>query len=92
MAVIAMLGQPDTAENREAVVGLLFGMRDWLLQAAPSTGPPGRCMPWPKRSSFDAFDLLQEYARAARRRDAGNPSWRFYDIVARTRGQWDGCR
>jgi cellulose synthase operon protein C len=88
LAVIAMLGQPDTAENRKAVVGLLFGMRNWLLQAAPFDWPAGEVHALAETFiRFDAFDLLQEYARAARRRDAGNPSWRFYDIVARTRGQ-----
>src|SRR5204862_358499 len=35
---------------------------------------------------FDAFDLLAEYARAARRREPGNPTWRFHEIIARTRG------
>ena len=88
LAVIAMLGQPDTAENRQAVVGLLFGMQDWLLrEPLPSTGPPEVHALAETFIRFDAFDLLQEYARAARRRDAGSPSWRFYDIVARTRGQ-----
>jgi hypothetical protein len=38
---------------------------------------------------FDAFDLLGEYARAARRREPTNPAGRFHEIVARTRGNSD---
>jgi hypothetical protein len=38
---------------------------------------------------FDAFDLLQDYAQAARRRDPANLAWRFHAIVARTKGNAD---
>ena len=49
----------DTAENRKAVVGLLFGMRDWLLQAALFDWPAGEVHALAETFiRFDAFDLL----------------------------------
>ena len=93
MAVIAMLGQPDTAENRKAVVGLLFGMRDWLLQAAPFDWPAGRCMPWPKRSSASMRSTSCRSMRA--RRVGGTPATQAGGSTTSSPvpvAKWDGCR
>ena len=93
MAVIAMLGQPDTAENRKAVVGLLFGMRDWLLQAAPLRLARQEVHALAETFiRFDAFDLLQEYARAARRRDAATQAGGSTTSSPVPVAKWDGCR
>jgi hypothetical protein len=62
-------------------------MRAWLLEAA--------VFDWSEAEfhalaeilvRFDAFGLLRDYVLAARARDLANPVWRFYEIVARTRG------
>ena len=90
MAVIAALAQPEATENKKAVASLLLGMRAWLLQAATFDWPPTEFQTLAETlARFEAFDLLQEYARAARRRDRTNPIWRFHEIVARTRGNAD---
>jgi hypothetical protein len=71
----------------EGVASLLLGMRAWLLQAAAIDWPPAEFQALAEMlARFDAFDLLAEYARAARRREPGNPTWRFHEIIARTRG------
>jgi tetratricopeptide (TPR) repeat protein len=90
MAIVSALGQPEAGENKRAVSGLLLGMRAWLLQAAAIDWLPGEFQALTETlARFDAFDLLQEYARAARRREPANPIWRFHEIVARTRGDAD---
>jgi cellulose synthase operon protein C len=87
MAIVSALGQPDTGENKRAVASLLLGMRAWLLQAAVIDWLPAEFQALAEiLARFDAFDVLAEYARTARRREPGNPIWRFHEIVARTRG------
>src|SRR5271166_247272 len=82
--------RPEAVENKRVVAGLLPGLRAWLLQAAAFNWSEAEFQAVAETlARFDAFDLLQEYARAARRRDPANPAWRFHDIVARTRGNAD---
>ena len=88
MAIVTALGQPEAAENKRAVSGLLPGMHAWLLQAAAFDWSPAEFHALAEALvRFDAFDLLGEYARAARRREPANLIWRFHEIVARTRGE-----
>jgi hypothetical protein len=88
MAIVAALGQPEAAENKRTVSGLLPGMHAWLLQAAAFDWSPAEFHALAEALvRFDAFDLLGEYARAARRREPANLIWRFHEIVARTRGE-----
>jgi tetratricopeptide (TPR) repeat protein len=87
MAIVAATGQPEAAENKKAVASLLLGMRSWFQRAA--------ALDW-KPAEFEAvaemltrcgsYDLLRDYAEAARLGDAANPAWRFHAIVARTQG------
>jgi hypothetical protein len=67
-----------------------LGLRAWLLQGADFDWPDEEFQALAEAlARFEAFDLLQDYARAARRRDPTNPAWRFHDIVARTKGNAD---
>jgi tetratricopeptide (TPR) repeat protein len=86
MAIVSALGQPAASEKR-AVASLLLGMRAWLQQAAVIDWLPAEFQAIAEiLVRFDAFDVVAEYARTARRREPGNPIWRFHEIVARTRG------
>jgi len=88
LAVASALGQVEAGEARRVVPGLLLQLRAWLLQGAGIAWSPAefqvladmfvRC---------DAYELLEAYARAARRREPANPDWRFHEIVGRTRGR-----
>ena len=90
MAIISALGQPEAAESKQTVMRLLMGIRTWLLQAADFAWSEAEFQALAEGFlRFEAFDLLQDYVRAARKRDAANPMLRFYDIVARTRGNAD---
>jgi cellulose synthase operon protein C len=87
LSVMTALGQPEATANRKAVASLLLGMRPWLLHAAAFDWLPAEFHVLAETfARFEAFNLLQEYARAARQRDVTNSTWRFYEIVARTRG------
>jgi hypothetical protein len=90
MAIVSAIGRPEAGENKRAVAGLLLSMRTWLLQAAAFDWPDAEFHTLAEAlARFEAFDLLQDYARAARQRDPTNPIWRFHDIVARTKGNAD---
>ena len=74
MAIVAALGQPEAAENKRTVAGLLPGMQAWLLQAAAIDWSPAEFQALAETLvRFEAFDLLRDYARAARRREPANP-------------------
>jgi hypothetical protein len=90
MAVIAALGQPEVVENKRAAVGLMPGMRAWLTQAAALDWPAAEFQALAETlARFDAFDLLGDYARAARRREPTNPTARLHELIARTKGDSD---
>lgn len=90
MAVVSALGRPEVGENKRAVAGLLPGMRPWLQRGA---GIDWSAAEFQALSDvlvrFEAFDVLAEFAQAARRREPTNPAWRFQEIVARTRNNPD---
>ncbi len=87
MAVASALGQTEAGENKRAVSSLLLGMHAWLLQGAGIVWSPAEFQALADVFvRFDAFELLRDYARAARGREPANPEWRFHEIVARTRG------
>jgi cellulose synthase operon protein C len=86
MAIVGALCQPEAGENKRPVAGLLVGMRAWLQRAAAIDWSPAEFQAVAETlARFEAFDLLQDYAHAARQRDPTNPAWRFHEIVARTR-------
>jgi tetratricopeptide (TPR) repeat protein len=90
MTIVSILGQPEARENKRVVAGLLTGLQAWLEQAADLDWPDAEFHTLGETlARFEAFELLEAYARAARKRDPGNQTWRFHHIVARTRGKAD---
>jgi len=90
MTIVTALGQPEAREAKWAVAGLLLGTQAWLLQAADFDWSPAEFQALAEvLVRFEAFDLLQQYARAGRYRESTNPIWRFHEIVARTGGEAD---
>jgi tetratricopeptide (TPR) repeat protein len=87
LAVASALGQVEAGETRRAVPGLLLQLRAWLLQGAGIAWSPAEFQILADMFvRGDAYELLETYARAARRREPANPEWRFHEIVGRTRG------
>jgi hypothetical protein len=90
MAVVAALGQPEAGENKKAVASRLQGLRPWLQQGAAIDWKPSEFQAMAEMlARFEAYDLLRDYARAARQRDPANSVWRFHEIVGRTQGKAD---
>jgi cellulose synthase operon protein C len=88
LAIVATLAQPEAGECKGAVASLLVGMRAWFRQGASLDWSPAEFEAVADMlSRFDAFDLLRDYAQAARKRTPANPAWRYHDIVARVRGK-----
>jgi hypothetical protein len=88
LAVANALGQPEAVRNKPVLRSLLTGMHAWLEQ--------GAAIDWTQDefliiadsfTRFEAYDLLHDYATAARKREPDNPEWRFQEIVGRTRGK-----
>jgi len=87
MAIVSTVSQPEAVENKKAVAALLFGLRSWLEQAAAIDWKPAEFEAVADMlTRFESYDLLRDYAEAARQRDPGNPIWRFHAIVARNQG------
>ncbi len=90
MAMITELGQPEAVENAKVVASLLLGLRVWLERGAGFDWLPHEFQALADTfARFGAYDLLEAYARAARRRSPANATARFYQVVARTRGGAD---
>ncbi len=90
MAMITELGQPEAGENAKVVASLLLGLRVWLERGVGFDWLPHEFQALADAfARLGAYDLLEAYARAARRRSPANATARFYQIVARTRGRAD---
>jgi tetratricopeptide (TPR) repeat protein len=90
MAIVAALGQPEAGDNKKAVASLLLGLRTWLQQGAAIDWKPSEFQAMAEMlARFEAYDLLRDYAKAARQRDPANSAWRFHEIVGRTQGKAD---
>jgi len=86
MAIVSALGQVGDGESKRALPGLLLDMHAWLLQGAGIVWSAAEFQLLADVFvRLDAFELLGDYARAARQREPANPEWRFHEIVARTR-------
>lgn len=87
MAIVSTVSQPEAVENKKAVAALLLGMRTWLQQAAAIDWKPAEFEAVADMfTRFGSYDLLRDYAEAARQRDPTNPAWHFHAIVARNQG------
>jgi hypothetical protein len=88
MAVVSTVSQPEAVENKKAVAALLLGLRSWLQQAAAIDWKPAEFEAVAEMfTRVGSYDLLRDYAAAARLRDPTNPVWRFHTVVARTKGE-----
>jgi tetratricopeptide (TPR) repeat protein len=87
LAVVAALGQPVKGHDKRVLESLLISMHGWLQAGAEIEWTSEEFQTLAETlTRLAGFRLLQEYAAAARKREPGNPEWRFQEIVARTRG------
>jgi tetratricopeptide (TPR) repeat protein len=84
--VISALSQPESVKNARKLAELVSSIRGWLSQGASLAWTATEFQTLSETLiRFNAFDVLGDYARAGRQRDANNQEWRFQEIIARTR-------
>ncbi len=90
LAMASALGQAEAGETRRVLSSLLLELPAWLLEGAGIVWSPAEFQILADMfARCDAYELLETYARAARRREPANPEWRFHEIFARVRGHGD---
>jgi hypothetical protein len=68
-------------------VGLIFRIREWLLKGSSLAWSAAEFHPIAEMfKRADAYDLLGDYAKPERQREPEDPTWRYYQVVARTKG------
>jgi hypothetical protein len=86
LSIASATSSQEARDNEKAVAGLVLRIRGWLLKgssiawSAAEFHPVGEML-----RQADAFDLLGNYAKLASRRAPEDPTWRFYQLVARTK-------
>jgi tetratricopeptide (TPR) repeat protein len=90
LSIVSAVSGDEARESKKVVVGLIFRVRDFLLK--------GSNLAWSAAEFHrvaemfqhaDAYDLLGDYAKSASRREPADATWRFYQVVARTKGDPD---
>lgn len=89
-AVIAALNGADARDSKKASTRLVFRIRGWLLQGSGLAWPAAEFHAVAEAfARAGAYDLMGDYARAGLRRDPDDDVWRYYQVVARTKGDPD---
>jgi len=89
-AIVSAMRAGDVRAARKSTAELNWKFCLWLRKAtgiqfsAAEFHPLGDLL-----LHAEAFDLLREFALAAKRREPREPAWRFYEIVARTKNNPD---
>lgn len=90
LAIVSALSGEEVRESKNAIQALVSRMRGWLSKAsglawcAAEFHPIAEMFGW-----VDAYDLLDDYARLAGQREPGDTTWRYYQLVARAKGDAD---
>ena len=86
LSIASATSSQEARDDKKAVAGLVFGIRGWLLKGSSIAWSAAEFHPVGEMfRQADAFDLLGDYAKLARRRAPEEPAWRFYQLVARTK-------
>ena len=77
----------EARASKKVVAGLIFRIRGWLLKGSSLAWSAAEFHPIAEMfKQADAYDLLGDYAKSASRREPEDPTWRYYQVVARTKG------
>jgi hypothetical protein len=88
-AVVAMAAEAPFA-NRDEVMVLLVELEDWLKKAAALDQTAADFEAAAEvLCEFEMFDILEDFAKGALRRDPANPTARLYALVASSAGEPD---
>jgi tetratricopeptide (TPR) repeat protein len=85
-AIVAAMGAPSIRAQPKVAAALVFRIRAWLQRACSLVTPAAEFHALGDMLlRAGAYDLLRDFALAGKRREPGEPAWRFYEIVARTK-------
>lgn len=87
--IVSAVSLTETRESKLAAAGLIFRIRSWLLKGAGLAWSASEFHALAEMfAKLNAYDLVGDYAMAAGRRDPNcDATWRYYEIVARVRGE-----
>jgi cellulose synthase operon protein C len=87
LSIVSALSGDQTRETKKAVAGLIFLIRAWLSKGSSLAWSASEFHPIADMfGRADAYDLLGDYAKLAGRRQPGDATWRYYQLVARAKG------
>jgi tetratricopeptide (TPR) repeat protein len=87
LSIVSAVSGGEARERKKVVVGLIFRIREWLLKGSSLAWSAAEFHPIAEMfKRADAYDLLGDYAKPARQREPEDPTWRYYQVVARTKG------
>ena len=87
LSIVSAVSGKEARECKKAVGQLIFRIRGWLLKGASLDWSAAEFHPIAEMFwRVDAYDLLGDYAKFAGRREPEEPTWRYYQLVARSKG------
>jgi cellulose synthase operon protein C len=87
LSIVSAVSGDEARERKKVVVGLIFRIREWLLKGSSLAWSAAEFRPIAEMfKQADAHDLMGDYAKPARQREPEEPTWRYYQVVARTKG------
>jgi tetratricopeptide (TPR) repeat protein len=87
LSIVSAVSGKEARECKKAVGGLIFRIRGWLLRGGGLAWSTAEFHPIAEMfGRGDAYDLLGDYAKLARQREPEEPTWRYYQLVARSKG------
>jgi tetratricopeptide (TPR) repeat protein len=90
-SIVSAMSRKEARESKKAAEGLIFRIRGWLLKGSVLAWSAAEFHPIAEMfGRVNAYDILGEYAKAASRQDANrDATWRYYQLVARSKGDPD---
>jgi hypothetical protein len=87
LSIVSAVSGKEARECKKAVGQLIFRIRGWLLKGGSLDWSAAEFHPIAEMFwRVDAYDLLGDYAKFAGRREPEEPTWRYYQLVARSKG------
>jgi hypothetical protein len=86
LSIVSAVSGKEARECKRAVGGLIFRIRGWLLKGGGLAWCAAEFHPIAEMfGRVDAYDLLGDYAKLALRREPEEATWRYYQLVARSK-------
>jgi tetratricopeptide (TPR) repeat protein len=90
LSIVSAVSGDEARASKKVVAGLILRTRDWLLKGSNLAWSAAEFHPIAEMFKLaDAYDLMGDYAKPASRREPADATWRFYQVVARTKGDPD---